>query len=196
MDAEWSVAAAEDDPVLAIPWSDPSQDGEPRKEGQPSKYEQLSYIDLRSDPSLVDRLPEARAWPEMRTALLQLNGPASAVWTAKCDAWELSEEERQLDFGAVDNGFGAYFDLLSRDLGVFSSLEKHIDFASSLATAAHALSPSEAATSFIVRPAQWRHTHGFAITVYVYGYGEQPTTARAQWSEAIRTVIRLILAAK
>jgi hypothetical protein len=174
MDAEWSVAAGDDDPVVVTPWCEEAG--------------ALEYIDVRQDPALVERIAEARAWPEMRSALLRLNEDGSQVWTAKCDAWILSEEEKQLDFGVVSSGFGAYFDAIARDLSVFVSLDAQMSAARKLTAIAMELAPKDARAEFVLRPARWHEQEGYALTVYVYGYGEGEEAARSQWSEALRNI--------
>jgi hypothetical protein len=174
MDAEWSVAAGDDDPVLVAPWCEEAG--------------VLEYIDLRQDLALVDRIPEARAWPEIRSALLRLNADGSRVWTAKCDAWVLLEEEKQLDFGAVASGFGAYFDVIARDLNAFVSLAAQMSVARKLKAIAIDLAPVEARAEFVLRPARWHEQEGYALTVYVYGYGEDEEAARSQWWDALRNI--------
>ncbi len=178
MDAEWSVAAANDDPVIVVPWRD--------------EQSRLCYLDLQASPHLIDQIPEARQWPEIRSALMQLNAPGSPVWTAKCDAWELSDEEKQLDFGPVAVGFGAYLDILDRNQQRFSSLDIQIAYAKSLASSAGSLSPQDAAAQFVVRPAQWHEREGYAVTAYIYGYGQDPSAARFEWQAALRSTVTLL----
>lgn len=179
MDAEWSVAAAEDDPIVVVPWHDEAS--------------ALAYIDLRQEPARIDEIAEAHEWPEIREALLRLNAEGSLISTAKCDAWELSEEEKQLDFGAVSSGFGAYFDALSRDLSSFLSLQQQIAAAQRLAGQASILPPENARAEFVVRPASWHEQQGYSITIYVYGYGEADAAARSQWSEALMAVVDCVV---
>jgi hypothetical protein len=175
MDAEWSVAASEDDPVLVVPWSDPATP--------------LAFIDVRNNPALVDQISEARAWPEIRSALLRLNAKGSPMWTAKCDAWALSDDEKQLDFGPVSTGFGAYLDTIPHDLRAFSSLSAQRSRAEQLTARAKTLSPVEARAEFVLRPALCFGRQGYALTFYVFGYGDSDAGARAQWSEAMASIV-------
>ena len=80
--AEWSVESSADDPVLVIPWSDPSDPTGNRR-----------FIDLRENPYDLDHLPEAELYPPLMHALRALNAPRSPVFTAKCDAWPLRPKE-------------------------------------------------------------------------------------------------------
>src|SRR5579871_6172565 len=115
---EWSVECAADDPVLVVPWSDPAN---------PDRH----FIDLRENPYDLDHLPEAEQYPPLMQALRALNAPRSVVFTAKCDAWQLSPDELaelqdRLDvlpetYGAVASGFASYIDLIWRDGAIFRS---------------------------------------------------------------------------
>jgi hypothetical protein len=161
VEADWSVAAGDADPVLVVPWRDEAGG--------------LVFIDLRDDPALVDRIPEARDWPEMRSALLRLNGNDSPVWTAK--------------FGPVASGLGAYVDTIPRDLNSFSSLPVQIAVAQRLVALAMEVSLDDARVEYVLRPAQWHEREGYALTIYVYGYGSDEDEARSQWSTALGCIV-------
>src|SRR5246127_1316973 len=120
--AEWSVECSADDPVLVVPWKDP--DGN------------AAFVDLRANPYDFDAIPEAEHHPPLMQALRALNASRSPVFTAKCDAWPLSDEELQhlqlnLDVSpsheSADPAFGAasYIDLVARDRSLFTSFPKH-----------------------------------------------------------------------
>jgi hypothetical protein len=51
--SEWSVECSADDPVLVVPWSDPSDSTGNRR-----------FIDLRENPYDLDHLPEAEHYRE------------------------------------------------------------------------------------------------------------------------------------
>src|ERR1700722_19377016 len=102
--AEWSVECGAEDPVLVIPWKDP--DGK------------AAFVDLRANPYDFDAIPEAEQYPPLMQALRALNATRSPVFTAKCDAWPLDDEELEqlrlnLDAPAEEAraGFGSYIDL-------------------------------------------------------------------------------------
>src|ERR1700712_2386273 len=114
--AEWSVECAPDDPVLVVPWSSDA----PAEADAPAPH----FIDLRENPYDLDHLPEAEQYPPLMHALRALNAGRSPVFTAKCDAWVLGEEELEqlrinLDFDLNPDdapcGFGSYIDILLRD---------------------------------------------------------------------------------
>lgn len=179
MEVEWSVAAGEDDPVIVVPWSDDAG--------------VCVYVDLRACPDRIEQIAEACAWPELRTVLLLLNAPASGVWTAKCDAWELTEDEKALDFGPVAYGVGCYIDVIREQEALFASFEGQLTALQRVAAATLALASQDARADFVLRPAQNGPAAGFATTVYVYGYGEQLQEARERWAQALGNVVRAIL---
>ena len=80
--SDWSAECSSDDPVLVVPWSDPSDPSGNRR-----------FIDLRENPYDLDHLPEVEQHPPLMHALRALNAHRSAVFTAKCDAWPLEAEE-------------------------------------------------------------------------------------------------------
>src|SRR5258708_20416398 len=105
---EWSAECSTDDPVLVVPWSDPSDSTGNRR-----------FTDLRENPSDLDHLPEAEHYPPLMHALRALNAARSPVFTAKCDAWSLDPQELDalhLHLGITPDegpaGFRSYIDLL------------------------------------------------------------------------------------
>src|SRR6266550_2649712 len=89
--AEWSVECAPDDPVLVVPWSsDPQSDPAAHSA---SHFPVSRFVDLRENPYDLDHLPEAEQFPPLMHALRALNAARSPVFTAKCDAWPLGDEE-------------------------------------------------------------------------------------------------------
>ena len=166
MDVDWSVEAALDDPTVVVPWS-----------SEPS----LGYVDLNLNPEAIHEIAEAQAWPEVHYALMTLNAAGSEVWTAKCDAWALDEAARELDFGPVAFGFGMYVDVLPHRPDIFASLSDQRRLVEAWVTTLRNLPSDDARVDFVIRPASWNEEPGFAITVYVFSYGAEETTARANW---------------
>ena len=77
--AEWSVECSPEDPILVVPWKDPSG--------------RSAFVDLRANPYDFDAIPEAEHNPPLMQALRALNASRSPVFTAKCDAWTLDPAE-------------------------------------------------------------------------------------------------------
>src|SRR3984893_15968080 len=80
--SDWSAECSSDDPVLVVPWSDPSDPSGNRR-----------FIDLRENPYDLDHLLEAEHYPPLMHALRARNAALSDVHKAKCDAWPLEAEE-------------------------------------------------------------------------------------------------------
>ena len=114
---DWSAECAADDPVLVVPWRDPS--GSAR------------FYDLRDDPEALDNIDEAEAHPALRDSLRALNSTRSPLFTAKCDVWAASGEELQALLQALAlhpeeaaAGTISYLDLVCRDRTLFASFHQ------------------------------------------------------------------------
>ena len=99
--AEWSVECAAEDPVLVVPWKDPTADAH------------LSICARIRTTSML--IPEAEHYPPLMQALRALNATRSPVFTAKCDVWVLDREEvarlvDELDMTA-ERGLNGYCEL-------------------------------------------------------------------------------------
>ncbi len=177
METNIAVEAGKDDPVIVAPWADPSGT--------------LQYVEAREGSAWIDEVAEAGAWPEMRAALLSIHAATSRVFTVKCDAWVLSDEEKELDFGPAPYGLGAYFDVVGRagaDRTAPGLLQEQVE------KWAHAMRADriEARCDFVIRPAQIKGESGYAVTVYVFGYGASDLEARQRWSIALERVSALL----
>src|ERR1035441_10528735 len=96
--AEWSAECSAEDPVLVVPWKDP--DGK------------AAFVDLQSNPYDFDAIAEAERYPPLMQALRALNATRSPVFTAKCDAWPLADEELEhLQLNLDGSSSGASADL-------------------------------------------------------------------------------------
>jgi len=178
VDAEWSVLSGADDPMVTIPWRD---------EGGLAEF-----LALSDNPALIERIAEAAAWPEMRAMLVTLNQANSPVMTSKCDIWWLSEDERELDWGTKAAGIGSYCDVSMKDEIAFASLTAQLAELQRLTRLARALPFDEMRAEFVLRPALWLARTGHATTVYVYGYGHDQASARANWGCALRAITDLV----
>ena len=196
--AEWSVESAADDPVLVIPWSDPSDPTGNRR-----------FIDLRENPYDLDHLPEAELHPPLMHALRALNAARSPVFTAKCDAWSLSPKENaheldhlrlNLDLSAEEssdsrNGFISYIDILWRERSIFASFHQHEQLLHRLTRHAAPLDHPYAMLDCILRPALVDLTgpqEGFALSLYVKALGHDPHAAEENWASALDAVVALL----
>ena len=189
--SEWSVECSADDPVLVVPWSDPSDSTGNRR-----------FIDLRENPYDLDHLAEAEHYPPLMHALRALNAARSPVFTAKCDAWPLDDEELDalrvnLDVGADEaaTGFGSYIDILWRERSIFASFHLQEQMLHRLTRHAAPLEHSYAMLDCILRPAMVDLAgpqEGFAISLYVKAVGHDGQSAEANWASALDAVVALL----
>ena len=189
--SEWSAECSADDPVLVVPWSDPSDSTGNRR-----------FIDLRENPYDLDQISEAEQHPPLMQALRALNVPRSPVFTAKCDTWELDPEEldelaERLDYETTDPlaGFASYIDLVWRDRTIFASFHQSEQLLHRLTRLAAPLDQSAAMLDCVLRPALVDFTgpqEGYSITLYIKALGPDLETARETWSAALQSVVALL----
>jgi hypothetical protein len=189
--SEWSVECAADDPVLVVPWSDPSDlSGERR------------FIDLRENPYDLDHLPEVEQHPPLMHALRALNAPRSPVFTAKCDAWPLDDDELEqlhldLDVSAEEMpaGFGSYIDILWRERSIFVSFHQQEQMLHRLTRHATLQDFPYAILDCVIRAAMVDLTgpqEGFAVSLYVKALGHNAQSAEENWAAALDAVVGLM----
>jgi hypothetical protein len=189
--SDWSAECSSDDPVLVVPWSDPSDPSGDRR-----------FIDLRENPYDLDHLSEAMHYPPLMHALRALNATRSSVFTAKCDAWPLGSDEldhlrTELDVIAEDapDGFGSYIDLLWRDRSIFASYHQQEQMLHRLTRHAATLEHPYAMLDCVIRPALLDLSgpqEGFAVSLYVKALGHDAQTAEANWASALDAVVALL----
>jgi hypothetical protein len=189
--SEWSVECSADDPVLVVPWSDPSDSTGNRR-----------FIDLRENPYDLDHLPEAERHPPLMHALRALNAARSPVFTAKCDAWPLDTEEldalrMNLDVLAEEAaaGFGSYIDILWRERSLFASFHLQEQMLHRLTRHTAPLEHSYALLDCIIRPAMVDLTgpqEGFSVSLYVKAAGHDEPSAEANWASALDAVVAVL----
>jgi hypothetical protein len=189
MHSEWSAECSADDPVLVVPWSDPSDAS--RK-----------FVDLRENPYDLDHLPEAEHYPPLMHALRALNATRSPVFTAKSDAWPLDQDELHtlrvdlsIEAEEAPAGFASYIDLLARERSLFASFHLQEQFLRRLTRHAESLHHPFAMLDCIIRPAMIDLTgpqEGFAVSLYVKSLGHDTSTAEQNWASALDSVVSLL----
>lgn len=187
--SDWTVECGVDDPVLVVPWSDPSD---------PSRH----FIDLRENPYDLDWLEEATQYPSLLHALRALNAPRSPVFTAKCDVWHIPGDELdtlrlELDLIPEDtpNGIASYIDLVWRERSVFVSFHHHEQIIHRIQRLATPLAHAYAALECVLRPALVDLAgpqEGFAISLYIKALGHDPQAAEQHWGAALNEVATLL----
>jgi hypothetical protein len=189
MFSESSVECGHDDPVLVVPWSDPDNS---------SRH----FIDLRENPYDLDWIEEAAQHPPLLHALRALNAPRSPVFTAKCDVWNLPEEDLaslrlELDLIPEDSpaGIASYIDLLWRERSTFVSFHQHEQILHRITRLVTPLDHPYALLESILRPALIDFSspqEGFAITIYLKALGHDPAAAEEHWGSALSDVSTLL----
>ena len=189
--SEWSAECSADDPVVVVPWSDPTDSTGNRR-----------FIDLRENPYDLDHLPEAEQFPPLMHALRALNAARSPVFTAKCDAWPLGAEDVhglqvELDVSPDEApaGFGSYIDLLWRERSLFASFHLQEQMLHRLTRHAALLDQPTAMLDCVLRPALVDLTgpqEGFAVSLYVKALGHDPHSAEENWATALDVVVALL----
>jgi hypothetical protein len=189
MEADWSVLAGADDPVVETRWPDATGPG---------------WVDLRVDAETqsarIAGLPEAAASPEMTWALRLLNAPHGLLMTTKCDRWQMSEEERAeladvLDEPVAACGVGSYIDVLMAHPVPMSDFLLHEEWARTVARRCAALAVDHARVELVVRPAHDDAVWGYGLTVYCYAGGAEERLAEAAWGQAMEQTIPVLMVA-
>jgi hypothetical protein len=188
---EWSVECSADDPVLVVPWSDPSDSSGNRR-----------FIDLRENPYDLEHLPEAEQHPPLMHALRALNAARSPVFTAKCDAWSLNPEEldalrMNLDIAAEEApaGFASYIDMLWRERSLFASVHLQEQMLRRLTRHVAPLESPYAMLDCVLRPAMVDLAgpqEGFAISLYIKAVGHDAQSAETSWGSALDAVVAVL----
>jgi len=183
--ASWAIALGADSSALTVPWHD--------DEGQ------VAYVDLQAHPEHIDEIPEARENPVLAHVLASLNAPESPWATAKCDRWELDEDDLETASLDLDHepdfaqaGTGSYIDLYHRDGKLFASLPQHRDLLQRLVLAASGPNPV-AILELTLRRCIAEGAEGYAITAFLYAIGEEAAQAQANWAVALAALAQILL---
>jgi hypothetical protein len=187
MQAEWSVECGAEDPVLVVPWSDPSG---------------LHFVDLRENPYDLDLIAEAEHHPPLLQALRALNAARSPVFTAKCDAWKMDDDERRklqadldLPISEKPKGFASYIDLVWRERALFLSFHQQEQRLQRLVRLLKPLDFDDVLAEAVVRPALVDLTgpqEGFAVTLYVKAIGVDHDHAYELWGRALEAIVAVL----
>ena len=190
--AEWNAECAQDAPALMVPWTD--ETGGSR------------FVDLRANPYDIAEISEAEHNPTLARLLRSLNASRSPVLTAKCDAWQLADEdyheqmntlrmELMLPEEDIACGYSSYIDLMWRESAVFVSRHKQQERLDRIVRRAKLLAHPECALECVLRPAFLDLNgplEGFAVSVYVTSLGRDKATAFRRWEYALEDVVTLL----
>jgi hypothetical protein len=191
MEADWSVALTAADPVIVVPWAASVDDAH-----------RCKFVDLRQDGRLIDEIEEVRGRPALRSALLQLNGATSHLFTAKCDAWTSSPDQGDEPFdpyemdatpGETAFGAGSYIDMLPRDVEVRGCFETQERWMRRVVQRLRVTAAKAAKVDMVLRHAEVEETPGFAMTWFVEACGATVQSAGQRWGEALELAIAAIM---
>jgi hypothetical protein len=186
MEADFAVELGANDESLELPWGDASGgDSAPR------------YYDLKQHPELLLTLEEVRRVPELGEFLSALNSPASALETVKCDAWvsgQMNPEEEI--FGAACK-FGSYVDLVFASQPDRFSFPAHERFVRELVQLLKRVPEIPATAEFLIRRCYFHcdgeAQQGFYFTFYLFGYADDESQSRRNWTIALKPVENAVL---
>lgn len=137
MQVDSSVELGRDDPALEFPWC--SEDG------------CFRYQDLKSDPALINKIPEARDCQELREFLLRINAPDSALQTVKADLWQTGEISPEEQIFTASRKTVSYIDLIFADPAMRLSLQSHLNLVEKLCNLLRRAPEIPAAIEFVAR---------------------------------------------
>ena len=165
METDWEVEVGGGAPVIDALWP--------------------GLVDLRRSPERVGEIVEASAFPALTDLLLALNGPASPLWTAKCDLWEPdsaklaipkwddSDPEAQVQPAAL----ACYVDLLPVEGRVFAQWKQAEAFCREWIFRLEPLPLPNCRVDLVVRQAIAGEIDGFGVTAYLSGSGKDRSAA-------------------
>jgi hypothetical protein len=153
------------------------------------------YVDLKRFPGRVDELKECRRHPALRELLRLLNRPRTALRTVKCNVWKTSKlaEDERADFNLAFK-VGAYLDVVLEDPTLRAQLTPHVRWAAKIA---RSLAPARlrAQIEIVVRTCLFHSEKewGYALTVFVHGYGSSWDEAESEWGGALLPLGKALL---
>jgi hypothetical protein len=176
MEADWEVEIGVETPVIDALWP--------------------GFIDLRRNPERIIEIEEARRFPQLAEALLQLNSVASndsaesgsRIWTAKCDLWTVEEwnpDEMDASSAESKSGLACYIDMLPRQGLVFSKLDEAEQWARVAVSSLRKATCRCSRADLVIRRAFAGDREGMGITTYVTACGADSEAARKALAAAL-----------
>lgn len=176
MEADWAVEIGPHAPIIVVPWE--------------------GFVDLRLKPlAAVEEISEAADHPPLRDALVRLNSATSDLFTSKCDAWWLNQEEIDTyEFGAQLEtprfGYASYIDVLFVHSEKFRSFPLHEQFVRRLTEELRTLEHSNCRVDLVVRSATFNSSSGYGVTLYAAGCGKNQFLAQLSWQRVLQTTVK------
>lgn len=178
LEADWEVEIGGDSPVIDGEWQ--------------------GLVDLRANPERVAEIPETACLPGLADALVNLNSPASAVWTAKCDVWQHLESFDPLELDAIPGAaavaVACYVDLLPRTGEQWSSPEQMVDACRLWCSTLRQVPLRNCRADFVIRTACITPAcTAIGMTTYLMACGPNRESAMSGLSAALAAVVRAIV---
>jgi len=173
--ADFAVELGRDDEVLEFPWA---ADGGPR------------YFDLKRHPELLPNIDEASRVPELGEFLTAINS-LPLLETAKCDIWPSTDINPEEEIFGATHKFGSYIDLVFSSDSARFSFPEHEQFVKHLTQLLAQVPEIPASAEFMIRRAYYTQAEtrdGFYITFYLFGYGNEESQSRKQWTIALKLI--------
>lgn len=175
MEIDWEVEVGGGAPVIDALWP--------------------GFVDLRRSPERLGEIAEAAAFPALADLLLALNGPASPLWTAKCDLWEPDPAEVAIpewtspvavsDAAVQPAALACYVDLLPVGGRVFAQWTQAEQFCRDWVALLEPSALPNCRVDLTVRQAIAGEAEGFGVTAYLSGTGKDRSTAAEALSAAL-----------
>jgi hypothetical protein len=224
MEADWSVELAAEDPVIVVPWA--ADDGSckfvdlRRRLEPPAGKDASRNLQAEGENQAPYQVPdeisgeifagvaEATHEPALGSALLELNGARSPLWTAKCDAWltdstesgdqaaDLLEMDCAPGSSPAEGRFlaGFYIDILLRDGKANESFAVQERWVRAVVRRLKNEGPPCARTEFVLRHAETWGVPGFGVTWFVEACGPTRGQAEQRRAEALQAALPLVIA--
>ena len=176
MQSAFSVELGREDPALEVPWS--SDDG------------LLRFYDLKQQPELLLEISETRHNQELGEFLAAINSAYSPLASAKCDTWLTNELDAEDEVFQASWKFGCYVDVFYSRREDQASFPAHEALGQSLERLLRKVPEISGAVEIILRRCYFQRdgmvAEGFALTLYVFGYGDDEEEARRRWAVAMK----------
>lgn len=208
MQAEFTLELGAESPCLELPWA--AHDGSSR------------FYDLRAQPELLLQIGAAAEHTVLGEFLATLNmphgarllgndaenvptapnanGSTSPVLTAKCDTWTSSEIYPEEEVFGAAMKFASYVDLFFTAEAARFDFAEHERFAQRLCALLGRAPEIAASAELFLRRCYYHRggiesesDPGFYLTLYVTGFGDEPSEAELRWSIAMKVVQNAIL---
>lgn len=178
MEADWEFEIADDAPAIDAAWE--------------------GLVDLRAAPGRIGEIAETALLPGLADALARLNGPASPVWSSKCDVWiPEAVDPDELDTTPSDaaSALACYIDVLPRAPSDWTGPEPLEAFCRSVCASLRALSLRRCRADLVVRRTVLQQgREGLGITAYLAGCGPNPDAAQSALASAVAALADSICA--